>query len=375
MLSFWEKQTWFTNVDYCIVGGGLVGLSTAIHLRNENPRAKIVVVERGFLPTGASTKNAGFACYGSPSEILDDLQTETEKEVFQKVERRYQGFHLLHSWLGSDKLGYERLGGYEVFQSGETQLYLDVLDKLDYLNKSLNSIFKTDTFVLADSLIPKFGFNAIDHCIHIPNEGQIDTGKALFNLSNLAREKNIVVLNGLEILNFEDSENGVYIHTQQFDFRSSKIAICTNGFAKNLLPKLEVQAARAQVLITKPISNLKFEGVFHMHKGYYYFRNVNDRILLGGGRHLAFSEENTDEMSISFGIQENLRSILTNTILPETDFEVDQSWAGIMGFGQNNNKEVLIGSLSQNVVYGVRLGGMGIAIGASVGKEIAQKLT
>ena len=69
-LSYWEYKTWLSNIDYTIVGSGIVGLNCALALREEHPHAKIVVLEKGVLPQGASTKNAGFACFGSISEIL-----------------------------------------------------------------------------------------------------------------------------------------------------------------------------------------------------------------------------------------------------------------------------------------------------------------
>ena len=31
------------------------------------------------------------------------------------------------------------------------------------------------------------------------------------------------------------------------------------------------------------MKNLKIKGSFHYEKGYYYFRNIDNRILLGGG--------------------------------------------------------------------------------------------
>ena len=87
-LSFWEKETFLTNVDYLIIGSGIVGLSTAIHLKKKQPNKKVLILERGYLPTGASTKNAGFACIGSASELLDDLNHCSENEVFETVEKR-----------------------------------------------------------------------------------------------------------------------------------------------------------------------------------------------------------------------------------------------------------------------------------------------
>ena len=76
-LSYWELKSWLTNVDYTIVGSGIVGLNTALNLKKRFPKANILVLERGVLPQGASTKNAGFACFGSLSEILDDLKSHT----------------------------------------------------------------------------------------------------------------------------------------------------------------------------------------------------------------------------------------------------------------------------------------------------------
>ena len=82
-LSYWEIKNWFSNVDFTIVGSGIVGLHTGLALRERFPSAKILILEKGVLPQGASTKNAGFACFGSISEIIDDLKTHTEEEVIQ----------------------------------------------------------------------------------------------------------------------------------------------------------------------------------------------------------------------------------------------------------------------------------------------------
>ena len=72
-LSYWELKSWFMNVDFTIVGSGIVGLNCAFYLKQKYPSANILILEKGILPQRASTKNAGFACFGSLSEIIDDL--------------------------------------------------------------------------------------------------------------------------------------------------------------------------------------------------------------------------------------------------------------------------------------------------------------
>jgi glycine/D-amino acid oxidase-like deaminating enzyme len=128
--------------------------------------------------------------------------------------------------------------------------------------------------------------------------------------------------------------------------------------------------ARAQVLITKPIKNLKIKGTFHLDKGYYYFRNIQDRILFGGGRNLDFKAEETTEMELTDLIQNRLEELLKTCILPETPIEIDQRWSGIMGVGAS--KSSVVKQLSNNVYCGVRLGGMGVAIGSLIGKELSE---
>ena len=80
-LSYWEIKQWFQQVDFTIVGSGIVGLNCALNLKRNHPNAKVLVLEKGTLPQGASTKNAGFACFGSLSELIDDLNSHSEEEV------------------------------------------------------------------------------------------------------------------------------------------------------------------------------------------------------------------------------------------------------------------------------------------------------
>ena len=69
-------------------------------------------------------------------------------------------------------------------------------------------------------------------------------------------------------------------------------------------------------------------------------------------------------------IQKKLESLLKEVILPNQDIEIAHRWSGIMGVGEQ--KKVIVKQVSNNVYCGVRLGGMGIAIGSLIGKEIAE---
>ena len=42
------------------------------------PKSKVLILERGIFPNGASTKNAGFATFGSLSEIISDNKNQEQ---------------------------------------------------------------------------------------------------------------------------------------------------------------------------------------------------------------------------------------------------------------------------------------------------------
>ncbi|MFH4969354.1 FAD-dependent oxidoreductase [Gaetbulibacter sp. M240] len=369
-LSYWEIQTWLQNIDVTIIGSGIVGLNCALQLKQKQPRANILVLEKGMLPQGASTKNAGFACFGSLSEIIEDLKTHTEQEVMQLVQKRLDGLQLLRKNLGDTVIGYQQHGGYELFTKADTELYETCLAQRDTINKILHSVLKDQVFHVKPN---GFNFNHIqENLIYNPFEGQIHTGNMMEALLRKAQSAGIKILNNCKVEDFSEDATGVHIKTNEFNFKTSKLCIATNGFASQLLSE-NVKPARAQVLITKPIKDLHIKGTFHLDKGFYYFRNIDDRILFGGGRNLDFKGEETTELAQTKRIQNELEHLLRTTILPQTDFEIDHRWSGIMGVG--SKKEAIVKPLSEHVFCGVRLGGMGVAIGSLVGKELADLVT
>ena len=368
-LSYWEHKSWFNNIDFAIVGSGIVGLSCALELQNLHPKSKIVVFEKGMLPSGASTKNAGFACFGSVSEILEDLKTHSEDELVELVRNRVGGLQLLRKNLGDDILNYQEYGGYELFTEADDELFEECRSKVDYINKLLKPVFLNKNDVFSTKTDPFRFKNVKKELIFNHFEGQLDTGNMMTGLLRKVSKMGVLVLNSAEISDFSPENDRIWLKMNNSEeFSVKKLFIATNGFAKQFLNE-DVRPARAQVLVTKPIKNLKIKGTFHLDKGYYYFRNIDNRILLGGGRNLDFQGEETTKVGLTPLVQNALEEILSTTILPNSAFEIDTRWSGIMGVG--GQKKPIVKQLFPNVYCGVRLGGMGVAIGSSIGRQLA----
>eukprot|EP01041_Mallomonas_annulata_P033014 gene33014-55579_t len=137
-LSYWERQTYFQDLDFVIVGAGIVGCSTAFHLKKKFPLAKILMLERGFLPMGASTKNAGFACFGSVTELCDDLVKIPENEVWNTVQKRYEGLIYLKELIGEQNLDFQQNGSWDLID--ENTNISSYRHHLSYLNEQVGAI-------------------------------------------------------------------------------------------------------------------------------------------------------------------------------------------------------------------------------------------
>jgi glycine/D-amino acid oxidase-like deaminating enzyme len=369
-LSYWE-QTEMLDYDLVVVGGGIVGYFTSIYYAQRYPNAKIVIVERGLFSSGASTKNAGFSCIGSLSELQDDLTHMSSEALIDLVLKRYQGLKELQKVLGTTNIDYQEVGGYEL------TFELPDKDKITYFNDLLEKALQSRPFEASNHKIKEFGFSKqIKGLIKNNLEGTVNTGKLMVSLQNKATSLGVQSLTLANVLSVEEENNFVKVvigqDNPEYVLKAQQVALCTNAFSKQFCPDIDLNPGRGLVMVSKPIPNASIKGSFHYHNGYNYFRFINGRLLLGGGRHLDKEGEATTE----FGVNETLKTQLLHDanqlIVPHHTIELDYTWSGIMAFG--SQKIPLIHQVSDRVVAGVRLGGMGVAIGCIVARDIVHRM-
>ncbi|MBL7913476.1 MAG: FAD-binding oxidoreductase [Bacteroidia bacterium] len=370
--SYWDYDQLFKNIDVCIIGSGIVGLNAALSLKAASPALQITVVDSGFLPYGASTRNAGFACFGSMTELLDDLQQESADQVFERVKLRWQGLQRLRAIIGDHEMEYEPLGGYEVFTPSDEASFELCRNSMNEFNLRMEALTgMKQTYTVADEKIGSMGLGNTKHMICNNGEGQINTGRMMTSLIRKVRAAGITILNGLRIYEIQSNGSGVSLACEDgFTFTAKKVLVANNGFARKLFPEMDVIPARAQVLITEPVEGLKLKGSFHYEKGYYYFRNVGNRILFGGGRNLDFETEKTTEFGLTPLIQNTLDRLLHELIAPGIKLTVAHRWSGIMGLG--SSKTTILKKVNRGIFCALRMGGMGVAIGSMIGEQAAQ---
>ncbi|WP_234108816.1 MULTISPECIES: NAD(P)/FAD-dependent oxidoreductase [Chryseobacterium] len=365
--SIWELETFYRKRDVIIVGAGFTGLWTAISVKEKYPERSVLVVDRSAVPIGASTRNAGFACFGSLTEVISDSEKMGWEKTLELVKLRLEGLKKIQNDFKADEIDFELCGGFEIINDEAP------LQRIDEVNEKLKSITGlTKTYALNQSKLKEVGLGNSRFLIENSIEGSLHSGKLLQKLLEKCQILGVEFLLGTEILDINENKNSVKIIAQDFEIEAEKIVIATNAFTKNLLPEIDLVPARGQILLTGPIENLKLRGTFHYDEGFYYFRNLGNRVLLGGGRNQDLKNEETDSLDTTDFLQNHLENFLKTVVIPNQDFQISNRWSGIMAMGKE--KSPIITKVSERQIAAVRLSGMGVALAPKIGDRVAEIL-
>ena len=365
--SHWEEGLWPNIWDVVIVGCGIVGLNAAIELKKKAPTKHILVIDKGERSFGASTKNAGFSCFGSPSEILDDLERMDESEVIDLVRRRWKGMKYIKTAFAAEDLDLRWKGSHEVFFGGDEELYEKCMAALPRLNDLVSEAVKGTCDFRPQPRVN--GVQSYIGAIFQPEEGALNPAKLWWALYKAAVTHNARFYFDKMVTELS-AENGLI--TLKLESGSAllcrQVIIATNAFTDSILDTsdLDIRMAKNQVYVTSELRGPSLDGTFHSRKGYIYWRSVGRRILIGGARHLDLGE-NTNEENPK--VREYLLRFVRNHLVNAEDICIEKKWVGRLGIGQS--KTPLIEEVKPGIFVAIRLGGMGVAIGHEVGQRVA----
>lgn len=361
--SYWEKVLYKINYDLIVVGAGLSGQSTAYFFKKKNPQARVLVIDRGFFPIGASTRNAGFACIGTIGEHLADLNIDSEESLKRRISKRFDGLQLLRKTLGDEAIEFKETGGWEIYTDSEK------------FSKSKGELDRFNSWM--EELTGQTNWYEVDTCSGMPSiynrlEGMLHPGKMMKKLYELNVDLGVEFRLNTPI-KAVDTEKRQVITEEEITIEGDRIVLATNAFTNKLLPKSKIKPGRGYVFVTNKIEALKWKGTFHYNEGYVYFRNIGDnRMLVGGGRNVDINSETT----IEFGFNQSIRKYLidfANEVLELPNYwEIEQEWSGIMGFTES--KSPMVEQISEGCLLIAGLSGMGVALGLNLGKEAAKQL-
>lgn len=372
-LSYWEQDLFSRKYDLIIVGAGFSGMATAFFMKEHRPDWKILVLDKAVQQRAASSRNAGLACISSLSELMEDVAEYGWDNVLRLIEWRWKGLEYIKEEFDHGKIAYKRVPSGEVFIKDAAFPSEKYLQHIDEANYKLKDILGLSYYQLEDQLPAhiKAGEAYISHA----EEGQLHPARLLKAWTEKCRSMHIEILEACEVFDYKTGPKGDYtVASEMGKICTKRILFCTNGKTIPAQSMTDLKVVSNLVLVSKPFEKLDWQANLHAESGYLYARNIGDRILVGGGRHLLDSNEQLDPSEVQ---KDKLRAYLKRfacehlTNVPQ-QWESEFEWLGYLGTG--SVKEPIMKATDNNIFVLGRLSGMGVALSSYLGKQMAKMI-
>ncbi|MBL4698878.1 MAG: FAD-binding oxidoreductase [Phycisphaerales bacterium] len=367
-VSLWQRTPSHTTAqktqqcDVAIIGAGITGLSAAIELEARGISA--IILEAGYAGSKASGRNAGYLIRGAAENYAlasKQLGRDTAKFLWDWTQQNLTGLKAL---------GIESTPGY-----AQRPSCIVALGEPEHAELAESySMLREDGFK-AELIEPKDAPSDLLWKSGKPTLGLMNPHDAvcspieLVGLLGTALASTPIYENA-EVFRIEDDGNRIALRTRSVDVIASRVLICTNAYADELIPVLNgiITPNRGQMLAIKPHdpSHAKLEFAYYLNHGSEYVRAAhNDQIIFGGARTYHEVNESTSADGISDEVQSHLESFVKELL---TDaYEITARWSGIMGFSPDGMPiigQVPIHTLSNNNIwYCGGLTGHGMSMG------------
>jgi len=296
---------------------------------------------------------------------------------------RYKGIQKIKQTFSAAQTGYEPLGGFECFTEGQFDAaFLD--EQLYALNEGMKQVTgQGRAFTNASAKINEFGMTGFSQMIENSLEGGIHSGRYVESLTAYVKELGVRILSGIEMTSYERKGSGFSVFTTQpinqsnnqpITFNTKQILLTTNAWLWKQAPELGIVPARGQVIVSPNIGALPLRGTFHFDGGYYYFRNLGNRVLIGGARNSDFAAEETLELETTYSIKNLLYSFLQKHVPAAAAFPLQSfdNWSGLMAM--HPGKAPVLEQTVGGAWAAMCCNGMGVALSPVFSEKVASSI-
>ena len=356
------------EADVCVVGGGIAGCSTALHLAERG--YKVVLIEAQRIGWGASGRSGGQAIVGYASgqqKLVDalgaddarklwDISVESLELLKQLVERHridcdlhWGQMHVAIKRRQADALRAEQ----EELERHYGYRHLRFVE-----GEALRSLLETQRYCAG---------------LYDGASGHLHPLNYTLGLAAAASAAGVSIHEDTAALQIRQGDPLV-IRCERGQIRARFMALCCNAYINGLAPKLSarIMPVGTYIVATAPLGEARITrlmreniAVSDINFVLDYFRRSADHRLLFGGR---VSYSGLD----AFDTKRATRKRMLEVFPQLEDVAIDYAWGGYVDITMSRAPD--FGRLAPNVYYLQGFSGHGIALTGMAGKLVAEAI-
>lgn len=353
------------SCDVCIIGGGLSGVSTALHCAERG--LDTVLLEAQSIGYGASGRNGGqmLQSLGASVSVVErqvgkdgtraffDMAREAVEDMKERAARHAPDADLRFGYLHATL--------------NERQL-----DDMRGVCKAWHAWGYTGPKIIQGAEVRDWlGSDRYTGAMVDPESGQIHPLRYLFGLARGAEEAGATLFEHSPV----HAVDGMVVRTAGGAVTAKHVVYCGNAYLGRLERKLrsKIMPVASFISVTEPLSEDLAARLFPQdvavadcNLALDYFRLTHDRRLLFGSG-ASYSSITPP------GLAGTMRRKIARVFPELSTVRIDHTWGGLIGITMNRIPD--IGRLSKNVFHAQGFSGQGVVLTGLAGKIIAEAIT
>lgn len=366
------------SADVCIVGGGFTGLWSAIEIKQREPSARVVIVERGLCGSGASGRNGGIVlslwakflslqkmCGTEEALRLARLSSEAVKSIGQFCsDNAIDAEYRMSGWL------------WAATSAAQVGTWAETLDAIEAAGG--------EPFARpgAGEIATVSGSERHVGGILEPVAACIQPAKLAFGLRRKALALGVRIFENTPMLQLQKGAQPQVV-CPHGTIRADRVIIALNAWGVMLREiRKAIAVVSSDIVVSAPATEFLKQCGWHNGPAisdsrmlvHYYRTTRDDRIVFGkggGSGTLAFGAQVGPEFDGPSPIRETVEQQLAETYPGASRIPVEQSWTGPID--RSRNGLPMFGQLQgcPQVLYGVGYSGNGIGPSVLGGRILA----
>jgi gamma-glutamylputrescine oxidase len=354
--------------DVCVVGGGIAGTSTALHLAERG--LAVILLEAQQIGWGASGRSGAQALPGVAAG-----QDKVEKLIGAADARKVwdvsvAGLHLVHELIARHGIDGQYVAGHMLTAVKPRQVR-ELRGHLDELQQRYE--YQGVRFMPQEEVRSVIASSRYRAALYDSNAGHIHPLNYTLGLAAAAERLGVRIFEGTQALDFT-GRSPLRVRTADGEVRCRQLVLCGNVYLGPTAPQLQARimavgtcivateplgAARAQALITNNAAVADLNWVLD------YFRRSADHRLLFGGR-VTYAGFDPDRIAAA------TRARMVRVFPQLKDVNVEFAWGGYVDITRNRAPD--FGRLGPGVYYLQGFSGHGIALAGMAGKLVSEAI-